>query len=264
MILFPNAKINLGLQIVGKLSDGFHQINTILYPIPLEDILEIIPSNEVQFSSTGIEIPKSENGNLCLQAYHLLKQDFEIKPVHIHLHKVIPIGAGLGGGSADASYTLMGLNEMFKLNLSADELKNYARKLGSDCAFFIDNIPAYAIEKGDELTPIDLSLKDKYMIMVYPSIHISTAEAYANVQIQRANCDLKNINEFQDWKSTVINDFEAPIFKKHTVLQRIKNGLLEQGAFYAAMSGSGSTIFGIFDHEPSIKLSKFKHSIFKL
>ncbi|MFN6946152.1 MAG: 4-(cytidine 5'-diphospho)-2-C-methyl-D-erythritol kinase, partial [Cytophagaceae bacterium] len=182
MISFPNAKINLGLYITEKRKDGFHSIETCFYPIPLCDALEILPSKSTLFTSSGIDIPGSAKGNLCLQAYELLKKDFDLPSVHIHLHKNIPIGAGLGGGSSDGAYTIKTLNKLFKLNLREDRMAEYAGKLGSDCPFFIYNNPLIARGKGDEFSSTSIQLSGKYMILVYPDVHISTAEAYAGVK----------------------------------------------------------------------------------
>ncbi len=249
MVVFPNAKINIGLNITEKRADGFHNIESIFYPVlDLYDVLEIIESKELKFTSSGIEIPGNKNDNLCLKAYHLLKNDFDLLPVHIHLLKMIPIGAGLGGGSSDAAFTLKLLNEKFELQLSDEQLINYARRLGSDCAFFIKNKPVYAFHKGDEFEDIDLSLADFEIKVEYPDIHIGTAEAYAGVVPQSSKFDLKKIkiSEIESWKLNVKNDFEDSIFQNHSAIKQLKEKLYSDGALYASMTGSGSAVFGVF------------------
>lgn len=250
MITFPNAKINIGLNIIEKRQDGFHNIESVFYPImDLFDVLEIIKSNELKFTSSGITIPGNEADNLCLKAYHLIKADFDVKLVHIHLHKVIPIGAGLGGGSADAAFTLKLLNQLFELNITDDELINYARKLGSDCAFFIKNKPVYAYGKGDEFEEIDVDLS-KYEIKIeYPNIHIGTSEAYAGVNPKPSNKNIKELIKLpiKDWKNNIKNDFEDSIFPNHPQIKALKEKFYDDGAVYASMTGSGSAVFGVFD-----------------
>lgn len=256
MIYFPNCKINIGLNVVEKRCDGFHNIETLLYPIDLEDILEIRPkaTGKTSITVTGLPIDtKSEDDNLCFRAYNLIKKDYpDLPEVNIHLHKLIPMGAGLGGGSSNASFTLKLLNFVFELSLSLEELDNYARKLGSDCPFFIYNIPAFAFNKGDKFSSTTLSLKGKTILLVKPDIFISTAEAYSGVKPKKDEFDLKNIVEsmpISQWKHFIKNDFEKSIFHKHKEFQTIKDKLYEKGALYAQMSGSGSTIYGIFDGE---------------
>ncbi|MBD0400451.1 4-(cytidine 5'-diphospho)-2-C-methyl-D-erythritol kinase [Flammeovirga sp. EKP202] len=252
MISFPNAKINIGLAITSKREDGYHDIASCFYPIGWTDILEIVPSEELSFSSTGIDIPGDANGNLCLKAYHLLKSDFDISPVTIHLHKVIPIGAGLGGGSADGAYALKMLNEIFELNLSTEKLEEYALELGSDCPFFITNNPLWVTGRGEVFSKIELSLAGKWIMMVNPNIHISTKEAYSGVVPMELEADLKQIveDDISIWKEKVNNDFEQGIFKNHPQIKEIKEHLYKEGAVYASMTGSGSTLFGIFETKP--------------
>ena len=250
MVLFPNAKINIGLNITEKRADGFHNIESIFYPIlDLYDVLEIVKNDELKFTSTGIEIPGNEKDNLCLKAYHLLKQDFDISPVHIYLLKIIPIGAGLGGGSADAAFTLKGLNNLFELNLSDNDLIEYARKLGSDCAFFIQNKPVYAFNKGDEFEAIDLDLSTYEIKVEYPDIHIGTAEAYAGVSPKHSTKNIKEliITPIEIWKNEVKNDFEESIFSNHPAIKDLKEKMYNYGAVYASMTGSGSAVYGVFE-----------------
>ncbi|MFN0048306.1 MAG: 4-(cytidine 5'-diphospho)-2-C-methyl-D-erythritol kinase [Cytophagales bacterium] len=261
MIVFPNAKINLGLHIIDKRPDGYHNIETCFYPIGWKDILEIIPADTLAFSSSGLPIPGDASQNLCLKAYQLLKNDFDLPPVQIHLHKIVPIGAGLGGGSADAAFTIRLLNETFQLGISEDNLAIYAAKLGSDCAFFIKNEPVFAIEKGEVWQDIDmLDLRFHHLVVVFPKIHISTAEAYQSVKKRgKTNNLYKQLAlPLAEWRNTIENDFEKSVFENHPSLQKIKNLLYEEKALYASMSGSGSAMFGIFRDEPD--LDKFKQN----
>ncbi len=266
MIYFPNCKINIGLNVVEKREDGFHNIETLLYPIEVEDILEIRPNEkgETSITLTGLPIKtKSNSDNLCIKAYNLLKKDFPDLPnVDIHLHKIIPMEAGLGGGSSDAAFTLQLLNFVFELNLSLVQLDKYAQKLGSDCAFFVYNIPAYAFEKGNRLAPTTLSLRGKSILLVKPNVSISTAEAYQGVVAKESEYDLLNVVESRpiaQWRHLIKNDFEENVFKNYPELKEIKDKLYEIGALYAQMSGSGSTIYGIFDKD----LSEDEINLFK-
>ena len=252
MIVFPNAKINIGLNVVEKRADGFHNIESIFYPVnQLTDVLEIVKqsSNEVTFSSSGIDIPRKKGElNLCEKAYQLIKNDFDISGVQIHLHKVIPIGAGLGGGSADAAFTLKVLNELFELNLTDEKLIEYARKLGSDCAFFIKNKPVYAFNKGDEFEEFEIDLSDYEIKIEYPNIHISTAEAYSGVIVKSSNQNLKELiaEPIKDWKKNLKNDFEQSVFPNHPNIEKLKAKMYHDGAKFSSMTGSGSAVFGIF------------------
>ncbi|GAB3321588.1 4-(cytidine 5'-diphospho)-2-C-methyl-D-erythritol kinase [Larkinella ripae] len=249
MIRFPNAKINIGLQITEKRSDGFHTLESCFYPVPLNDLLEIIPAPQTSFEMGGTSIPGPAHTNLCLRAYELLQTDFDLPPVRMYLHKLIPIGAGLGGGSADASFTLRLLNELFTLALSVEQLETYARQLGSDCAFFIQNRPVYCVEKGDQFEDIELSLSGYTIVLVYPNLAISTAEAYGGVRPQKPPVSLRELlqNPVSGWRETVRNDFENHLFKMYPILDKVKQELYQMGAVYASMSGSGSTIYGLFE-----------------
>ena len=256
MIVFPNAKINLGLQILEKRDDGFHNIETVFYPIGLSDILEIIlaKDNIFSFTSTGLSIPGDIQNNLCLKAFHLLSSVFHLPPVSIHLHKVIPMGAGLGGGSSDGAFAIKLLNDLFYLGLSDNQMLDYARNLGSDCAFFILNKPVFAFEKGDQFESLDLDLTGYSIEVVTPDFHVRTAEAYSLIDLQaeslRHDSTLKEMirKPIIEWNKILINDFEKPVFKKHPELERIKQDLFNRGATYVSMTGSGSSIFGIFPH----------------
>jgi len=248
MIVYPNAKINIGLNIVRKREDGFHDIESIFYPVNWSDELKIEKAASLKFTSSGIDIPGDANDNLCVKAYELIKADHSIEPVNIHLDKRIPIGAGLGGGSADASYTLKALNELFDLNLTDDQLISYAKQLGSDCAFFIKNESMFCYGKGDEFDSIQFSLSCFKIVLVNPGIHIGTAEAYAGVQPKSPNQLIKSINDCRqdEWKTWLHNDFEDSIFPNHSSIKELKDRMYELGATYAAMTGSGSTVFGLF------------------
>lgn len=252
MLVFPHAKINIGLQIVKKRTDGYHELNSIFYPVKLYDMLEMIPAQTMEFASSGIEIPGDKNANLILKAYDLIRKDFDISPATIHLYKNIPIGAGLGGGSSDASFTLRMMNNLFHLGLSDAEMMDYVRTLGSDCAFFIQDKPQFAVGKGDEFEDIALDLSAYQLVLVHPPVFISTAEAYKDVQPVASRFDLRTLASYpmKDWKDLVFNDFETGMMKKYPELNAVKSALYECGANYAAMSGSGSTFYGIFAEKP--------------
>jgi len=254
MIQFPNCKINLGLSILEKRTDGFHSLETVFYPVALKDCLEIVlykdsKNNTVEFTSSGNPIPGDISGNLCIKAYHLLKKDFpHITAVKIHLHKIIPMGAGLGGGSSDGAFTLIMLNDLFELKLTQAQLINYAAQLGSDCPFFILNQAAHATGRGEILQPIDIDLSNYTFALIHPGVPISTAWAFQQIKPGQKEKTIAAIIQapIQTWKDHLINDFEKPVFGAHPNLQTIKNELYQQGAIYASLSGSGSTIFGIF------------------
>ncbi|NGM61872.1 4-(cytidine 5'-diphospho)-2-C-methyl-D-erythritol kinase [Sphingobacterium sp. SGG-5] len=254
MLTFANAKINLGLLVTEKRQDGYHNIETIFYPIKLYDVIEITAADVFQFRTEGLVITP-DGQNLCEKAYRLLYQDFDIKPVVIDLLKNIPIGAGLGGGSSDGTHVLKLLNEMNGLGLSDEELKAYAVQLGADCPFFIDNKPVFASGIGTTFEAIDIQLSSYCIVIIKPDIHISTVEAYRSVIPQRPTVDLREAMRLpiQEWKYHIVNDFELGIFQKYPHIEKIKYTLYEKGALYAAMSGSGSAIFGIFEEEPYLE-----------
>ena len=259
MISFPVCKINLGLNILRKRNDGYHDLETVFYPVTLCDILEIIEQPGEQqfplFKNTGLEIDGPIEKNLCVKAYNLLQRDYHLPPVSIHLHKIIPFGAGLGGGSSDAAYTITLINSIFKLNLSTEKMYEYAAAIGSDCSFFIKGSPALASGRGEMLENIDIDLQGWFIVFVKPNIHVSTAEAYMGIKPQLPEFKLIDSIKLQieDWKYRIFNDFEKHLFVKYPYFQEIKNGLYQQGALYAAMSGSGSTIFGLFREKTNIK-----------
>lgn len=250
-VSFPPCKINLGLQIISRRPDGYHNITTCFYPLPWSDVLEILPSDQVEFTLTGLAIPGSREDNLCLKAYYLLKEDFRLPPVQIHLHKIIPAGAGLGGGSSDAAHVLRLLNGIFTLNLSADQMKSYAAWIGSDCAFFTQDAPMMGTSRGEVLNPVNISLKGYYGVLVNPGIHVSTAAAYAGVVPETPAANTQEIIALPvaKWRENLRNDFEPSVFKLHPDIQSIKERLYSSGALYASMSGSGSSVFGIYNKE---------------
>jgi 4-diphosphocytidyl-2-C-methyl-D-erythritol kinase len=257
MISFPPCKINLGLNVIEKRSDGYHAIETCFYPVPWTDILEIIPAKELSFTSSGLTIPGTAEDNLCVKAYRLLKHDFNLSPVQIHLHKILPMGAGLGGGSSDAAHTLRLLNQLFALQLNADQLKMYAARLGSDCAFFIHDRPMLGTGRGEVLQEIAVDLSGKFMVLVNPQTHISTAEAYRGITPARHAVQVRKVvangGGITHWRNELKNDFEEIVFAKHPELLKIRERLYASGATYAAMSGSGSTVFGIFEQPVELK-----------
>lgn len=263
MITFPCAKINLGLNIVSKRSDGYHNLETVFYPIPLTDALEIkymdekFPSESpCDLKITGNDIDCNEEDNLVIKAYQLLAADFQLPRVHAHLVKRIPTQAGLGGGSSDAAYMIRLLDERFRLNIGIPEMERYAAKLGADCAFFITADPSYAEGIGDVLMPADVpgaGLGGYYLAVVKPSVAVSTRDAYAAIVPKTpAKCCRDIVRQpIETWKDELVNDFEAPIFAMHPELAAIKQSLYDAGAVYAAMSGSGSALFGIFREQPT-------------
>ena len=247
MILYPNAKINLGLNVLRKREDGYHDLSSVFYPLKkVFDILEILPSKEYSFISTGISIPTSNN--ICEKAFQILKSEFKIPNIRIFLHKRIPVGAGLGGGSSDASFLLIGLNHLFNLGLDKEQLKLYAAQLGSDCPFFIENTPQYAEGRGDHISPVILDLSNYNIRIINTNINISTFEAYQLVKPSLSGQDLKQLitNNIATWRGNLKNDFELSIFNKYPVIARAKEKLYKEGAIYASMTGSGSVVYGIF------------------
>ena len=263
MIVFPNCKLNLGLNILQKRSDGYHDLETIFYPLQLTDSLEIIESRlpgkpASPFTSSGLPIAGNPSNNLCVKAYRLLKKDYpEIPGVQIHLHKVIPAGAGLGGGSADGAFALKMMNELFELGLSTGDLIKYALQLGSDCPFFIINKPCFATGRGEILKEIELNLSAYKFVVVNPGIHIDTGRAFLEMTPAHPEHSVQEIIKIpiERWKDYLKNDFEKPVFLKHREIVEIKDNLYNMGAIYASMSGSGSTVFGIFAKEQKLQFS---------
>lgn len=271
MIAFPNCKINLGLNILRKRTDGFHDIETVFYPLPIKDIVEIIHAESitnnspgtpktngksgVHFVPSGLEIPGEKELNLCIKAYHLLQKDFpDLPPIQLFLHKVIPIGAGLGGGSADGAFTLKLLNEKFQLKLKMEKLLDYALQLGSDCPFFILNRPCIATGRGEFLEVIQLDLSRYFFVLVNPGIFINTSWAFQQVTPSNPPGKIAEImaQPIAAWSSRLNNAFEMPVFSEYPQLAEIKKRLYDSGAIYSSLSGSGSCIYGIFESEPEI------------
>ncbi|MEO8885068.1 MAG: 4-(cytidine 5'-diphospho)-2-C-methyl-D-erythritol kinase [Mucilaginibacter sp.] len=264
MILFPNAKINIGLNITERRSDGYHNLETIFYPVKINDALEVITADKLSFESSGLDIPGRMEDNLCIKAYHLLKKDHDIPPVKIHLHKHIPIGAGLGGGSADAAFFIRLMNEKFELGLSIDKMQNYSRVLGADCAFFIENKPVFAFEKGDEFESIKLDLSNFNLVLVMPPVQIYTAEAFRGVKPTLPKDSLYELIylPLPEWKKYIKNDFEESIFKNNVEIRGVKAALYEAGALYVSMSGSGASVFGIFEKTPDLSSLEPTNQVF--
>ncbi len=258
MLYYSNIKINLGLHITEKRADGFHNIESVFYPINWYDALECHPSKTTSIENSGLTIDGAPENNLILKAYRLLSQDHHIPPTSFYIQKNIPMGAGLGGGSANAAYTLKALNQLYELNLNPKQLLEYARQLGSDCAFFIHNQPILATEKGDVFSPCSLNLSKYYILLIYPNIAISTPQAYAKVKPRKESKNILNIlsQPIENWKNELKNHFEDALFKDIPVLKQIKEQLYQNGAIYASMSGSGSTMYGIFKNKPCVE--KFK------
>lgn len=253
MIVFPNCKINLGLHVVQKRPDGYHDLQTVFFPVPFRDILEILPASSFEFTSTGLSIPGDPSANLCVKAYELMKVDFPaLAPVHIQLHKIIPMGGGLGGGSSNGSFTLTALNELFDLKCSKQALLKMALQLGSDCPFFIVNEPCYATGRGEQMSMVDINLKGYYLVLILPGIHVPTAQAFSGITPKQPAVDLeKRITENpENWKEWLVNDFEATVFNQFPEIAGLKSYLYEQGAVYASMTGTGSTVYGLFKEKP--------------
>ncbi len=260
MICFPNAKINLGLNIVSKRPDGYHNLETVFYPIGLKDALEIVPSElpsteGYRFFQTGIEIQGNADDNLVIKALKLTSEEKEIPPIDIHLLKKIPFGAGLGGGSSDAAFMLKLLNNTFSLGYTVAELEQKAAKIGADCAFFIRNKPAFATGIGNELTEIKLDLDDYFFVLVKPDIFVPTKDAYAMISPQQPEISLQKIikKPISEWKRWMKNDFEPSVFKKYPQICNIKQKLYDLGAMYASMSGSGSSVYAFFEKETDVE-----------
>ncbi|MFZ4056842.1 MAG: 4-(cytidine 5'-diphospho)-2-C-methyl-D-erythritol kinase [Ferruginibacter sp.] len=257
MIVFPNCKINLGLSVQNKRSDGFHNLATVFYPIPLKDAIELIKTpqisgSSIQFSQSGLSIPGDLSSNLCIKAYNLLQNDFpELSSVQLHLHKVIPMGAGLGGGSADAAFTLQLLNKVLQLQLTEEKLADYALQLGSDCPFFLYNMPCLATGRGEILKPLSIDLTGYQFILLHPGINVHTGMAFSALNrtenyVSNEILDSIIAQPIETWKAQLHNDFEEPVFQMHPNIAQMKQMLYSMGALYASMSGSGSTVFGIF------------------
>ena len=254
MLTFPTAKLNLGLHVIAKRPDGYHELETSFVPLPWADALEVLPAPDATptttLALTGRPIPGDPATNLCLKAYHLVQADFpQLPAAQLHLHKVVPIGAGLGGGSADAAFALRSFTELFNLQLTPAQLAAYARRLGADCAFFLENQPVLATGKGDEFEPLPLDLRGTPCVVVWPGVAISTAEAYGRVRPQVPPHNLRQVlaEPLATWPGRVVNDFEAALAPAYPVLAEVKQQLYAAGAAYASLSGSGSAVFGLWE-----------------
>lgn len=270
MLTFPNAKINLGLNITEKRPDGYHNLETVFYPIPIEDALEITelqgaPGEKFRLHQAGLEIAGEADNNLVVRAYKLLDEQFHLPPTDIHLFKHIPSGAGLGGGSADAAFMLKLLNEQFGLALTDDALEEYAARLGADCAFFIKNRPVYAEGIGNLFSPITLSLKGYRLWLVKPDIFVSTRDAFARIKPRRPQASLREIVKLpvEEWKACMVNDFEESVFPQFPAIGEIKEEMYRQGAVYASMSGSGSSVYGLFKADTEVPEVDFGEGTFQ-
>ncbi len=266
MLLFPNAKINIGLNIISRRDDGYHNIETVFYPIGLKDALEFVEnhSKEINLSLSGIPMYSEPQSNLVLKAYHLLASVKKLPGLDIHLYKAIPFGAGLGGGSSDAAFFLKALNTYFELKLSNEELKKLALQLGADCSFFIENTPSLATGIGEILEPVEVNLKGYCLILIKPSLGVVTREAYSKITPQIPDYPLSDSlkKKPEEWIKFIKNDFESSVFQIYPQIEIIKNHLAEKGAIYASMSGSGSSVFGLFNSEPDLTEFDSKENYF--
>jgi len=265
MLSFPNCKINLGLHIVKKREDGYHDLETVFLPIPFTDVLEIIESTKTELTVSGLPI-ETEN-NLCLKAYQILKNDFpQLPAVKIHLYKEIPMGAGLGGGSSDAAFTLQLINKKFQLNLKTEQLLDYALRLGSDCPFFIINKPCFATSTGEILQPINIDLKNYKILIVNLGIHIETKWAFSKIKPAQPTASIQQIvtQPVKTWKDKLINDFEIPVFNEYPQIKKLKTQLYNAGALYASLTGTGSTVYGIFNNNADPDVSPFNNYFLKV
>ena len=265
MLLFPNCKINLGLRIVSKRTDGYHDIETVMYPVEnLCDALEILryDCEDIEFSVSGIRIDGAVEKNICLKAYRVVQREYpQVRGVYMHLHKAIPMGAGLGGGSSDAAYVIRELSDLFGLGIDQSQMECMAAEVGSDVPFFVANRPALATGRGERLEPVDRLLAGWQLVLVKPPVSVGTAEAYAGVTPRRSERPLTDIlyrTPIEQWRECVVNDFEPSVFARYPIIARIKSELYRLGAVYASMSGSGSTVFGIFDRTKNVDLSCFQ------
>lgn len=264
MIEFPNAKINLGLNVVRKRPDGYHDLETIFFPIPLKDALEITLSDKDNFKQDGIKLDSPSDKNLVIKAMNALKKDYAIPPLDIHLVKSIPFGAGLGGGSSDASFALKLINSLCELSIENEQLECIAASIGADCPFFIKNKPVLATGIGDQFEPLELSLDGYHICIVKPDVSVSTPEAYSMVKPAEPKISLKEIirQPVEEWKELMTNDFEMSVFCKYPLIGEIKRRLYNEGAIYASMSGSGSSVFALFKNHARIKQKRLFEDCF--
>jgi len=271
MLIFSPCKINIGLNIINKREDSFHNLKSVFYPVPLYDILEIVKNKNknaqpIEFKTSGLEINGNFTDNIVFKAIELLKEDYKIAPIKIHLHKVIPMGAGLGGGSANGANTLLIVKELFGLNIPFNKLLNYAAKLGSDCPFFIYNSPCIVEGRGEKITPIELDLSRKYLTLIYPHIHINTRVAFSKIIPSDKNINFKEINklDIKEWQHIFVNDFEKPMCELFPELNNIISSLKDSGAEFVSMTGSGSAIYAMSNNTLYVSnLNKSNNFIFQ-
>lgn len=254
MLVFPPIKINLGLNITEKRKDGYHSIESVFFPVPWTDVLEavITENHVVTFNSSGLNIPGNPSNNLVIKAYELLSAKYDLPGMDFHLHKILPMGAGLGGGSSDGAYALKLINDLCGLGLTLEELETDASNLGSDCPFFIQSTPKFVSGRGELLEPVSIDLKDWYILIVMPDISVGTAAAYSWITPSAPRMPVRKIVEQspEHWKDILVNDFEAPVIQRYPIIGEIKNKMYEQGATYASMSGSGAAVYGLFRSMP--------------
>lgn len=262
MVVFPNCKINLGLHVLRKRADGFHDLETAFYPLPLFDILELVAPEKgepgsIHFTGSGRAIAGESANNLCVKAWQLVRKDHpQVSQGLLHLHKTIPMGAGLGGGSADASFTLQLINRVYQLGLSPEAMSGYALELGSDCPFFLVNEPSIAGGRGEQLTPVSIDLSRYQIVLVYPGIHVRTAQAFSQIIPREPAKPLAETLQqpVEAWKDALVNDFEPSVFRQFPEIRTIKESLYQAGAVYSSMSGSGSSVFGLFERDRPVNL----------
>lgn len=260
MICFPYAKINLGLQVKNKREDGFHNIESVLVPIPFYDVLELKPAKKFSLKTYGLPLGINSANNILFTTWKALAGEFRIPPLEIHLLKNIPVQSGLGGGSSNAAFLIKAVNDLFKLELGTKQLQLLALSIGSDCPFFIENQTAFIEGRGEKLKQLSLSIKGLQLVLLNPNFGVSTQQAYALIKPKVSNSLLENVSQpIETWRDELKNDFEEPVFKKHPQLKRLKDGLYKSGAVYASLSGSGSTIFGLFENQPELSSSLKRH-----
>jgi len=255
MIVFPNAKINLGLFITEKRTDGFHNLESLFLPIPLCDILEVtVTTEDTSLICTGLSYDIPTEKNIVFKAWQLLNEAHAIGNVTIHLHKIIPSGAGMGGGSSDGTFMLNALNKLFQLNLNVEQLEDFAAQLGSDCSFFIQNKPALVSGRGEVVVPVEFNLEGKYLVVVNPGVHISTAQAFHRIEPKSSNFNWEEFIQHKDFEKVELrNDFEHSVFRLYPEIAEIKSAFLKAGAIYSSMSGTGSTVYALFKEEPHLE-----------
>ncbi len=271
MLEFPNAKINIGLNIIRKRTDGFHDLETLFYPIGMHDILEFVPAStlpdhsEYSFENSGINLTDPVEKNLCIKAYYLVKKKYPLPPLHIHLHKVIPPGAGLGGGSSNGAFMIRMLSRAFGLNIASAEMEEMAGKLGSDCPFFIRNQPAFATGRGNNFVPAEPMLSGYHLVVIYPWIHIDTSEAYSKAIPDESGKKLFESLKLpiHEWKQVICNDFEDHLLVEYPEIGDLKEALYRSGALYSSLSGSGSAVYGIFEKAVPLKGIPLEYSIWQ-